>query len=330
LESVRQAVISADALRSLIVLVLGAAALYLLIDRKIKAKYAVLAVAVITLADLYTVNKRYLNTDSFATPTENQASFEPRAVDRQILADTAINYRVLDQPRFSDAAPSYFHKHIGGYHAAKLTRYQDLIDHQISKGNAEVMNMLNTKYVIVNDEQVYVNDQALGNAWFVDTLTYVTTPNEEMEALNTIHAATQAVADKQFEATLGAAQQVAPGDTIYETTYAPNRLTYCARSAKGGVAVFSEIFFPWGWKATVDGEEAPIARVNYVLRALKVPAGHHTIEFSFEPQSVKTTDNIATVAIIIIYLSILVALNVGVYRRLRSDNASQDENKKEY
>ena len=329
LESVRQAVISADALRSLIVLVLGAAALYLLIDRKIKAKYAVLAVAVITLADLYTVNKRYLNTDSFATPTENQASFEPRAVDRQILADTAINYRVLDQPRFSDAAPSYFHKHIGGYHAAKLTRYQDLIDHQISKGNAEVMNMLNTKYVIVNDEQVYVNDQALGNAWFVDTLTYVTTPNEEMEALNTIHAATQAVADKQFEATLGAAQQVAPGDTIYETTYAPNRLTYCARTAKGGVAVFSEIFFPWGWKATIDGEEAPIARVNYVLRALKVPAGHHTIEFSFEPQSVKTTDNIATVAIILIYLSILVALNVGVYRRLRSANASQDENKKE-
>ena len=127
----------------------------------------------------------------------------------------------------------------------------------------------------------------------------------------------------------GAAQQKAPGDTIYETTYAPNRLTYCARSAKGGVAVFSEIFFPWGWKATIDGEEAPIARVNYVLRALKVPAGHHTIEFSFEPQSVKTTDNIATVAIILIYLSILVALNVGVYRRLRSANVSQAENIKE-
>ena len=329
LEAVRQAVISADALRSLIVLVLGAAVLYLFIEKKIKAQYAMLAVALITLVDLYTVNKRYLNTDSFATPVENRASLEPRDVDKQILADTAINYRVLDQPRFSDAAPSYYHKHIGGYHAAKLTRYQDLIDYQISKGNPEVMNMLNTKYVIVDDNQVYLNDDALGNAWFVDTLNYVATPNEEMAALTTIHAASQAVADKQFESVLGAAQPIAPGDTIYETTYAPNRLTYCAKSAKGGVAVFSEIFFPWGWKATIDGEEAPIGRVNYVLRALKVPAGHHTIEFSFEPQSVKATDAVATIAIVIIYILLLVALNVSVYYRICSTKcAAEDAEKK--
>ena len=288
-----------------------------------------LAVALITLVDLYTVNKRYLNTDSFATPVENRASLEPREVDKQILADTAINYRVLDQPRFSDAAPSYYHKHIGGYHAAKLTRYQDLIDYQISKGNPEVMNMLNTKYVIVDDNHVYLNDDALGNAWFVDTLNYVATPNEEMAALTTIHAASQAVADKQFESVLGAAQPIAPGDTIYETTYARNRLTYCAKSAKGGVAVFSEIFFPWGWKATIDGEEAPIGRVNYVLRALKVPAGHHTIEFSFEPQSVKATDAVATIAIVIIYILLLVALNVSVYYRICSTKcAAEDAEKK--
>jgi hypothetical protein len=297
------------------------------LTKKIKAEYAALAVAVITLVDLYTINKRYLNTDSFTTPVSNVAHFEPRPVDKQILADTAQNYRVLDQSRFGDAMPSYFHKHIGGYHAAKLTRYQDLIDHQISKGNAEVINMLNTKYLIVNDQQSYENADALGNAWFVDTLNYVSTPNEEMATLSTIHTATQAVADKKFESVLGNAQPKCDGDTIFETTYAPNRLTYSANSKNGGVAVFSEIYFPWGWTATIDGQNAEIGRVNYVLRALNIPAGKHTIEFRFEPQSVTIADNIASVAIILIYLSLFVALNVAMYKHLKRTNTTTEEEK---
>ncbi len=327
IEAIRQAVISADAIRSFIILLFGFVAIYLFLTKKIKAEYAVLAVAVITLVDLYTINKRYLNTDSFTTPVSNVAHFEPRPVDKQILADTAQNYRVLDQSRFGDAMPSYFHKHIGGYHAAKLTRYQDLIDHQISKGNAEVINMLNTKYLIVNDQQSYENADALGNAWFVDTLNYVSTPNEEMATLSTIHTATQAVADKKFESVLGNAQPKCEGDTIFETTYAPNRLTYSANSKNGGVAVFSEIYFPWGWTATIDGQNAEIGRVNYVLRALNIPAGKHTIEFRFEPQSVTIADNIASVAIILIYLSLFVALNVAMYKHLKRTNTTTEEEK---
>lgn len=325
IEAIRKSVISADALRSLLFIVAGAGVLYACLIGKLRVAYAAAATAVILFADLFTINKRYLDTESFTEAVNNVANFNPRIVDRQILADTAQNYRVFDTQRFAEAMPSYFHKCIGGYHAAKLTRYQDLIDRQISRGNREVINMLNTKYVIYNDSVASINPDALGNAWFVDTLTYVNGANEEMNALDHLHTATQAVADQRFATVLGKAKPVEVGDTIYETTYAPNALTYSATTKHGGVAVFSEVYFPWGWKAEIDGKEVEIARVNYVLRALNIPAGHHTITFRFDPPSVRTADTIATIAIVLIYLSLLVALNVSIYRSLRR-KAQEEEN----
>lgn len=324
IEGVRKSVISADAMRSLIFLALGGGVLYACLIGKLRTRYAALATAVILFVDLYTVNKRYLNTDSFTAPIASVDGFEPRAVDRQILVDTAQNYRVFDIQHFSEAMPSYFHKCIGGYHAAKLTRYQDLIDHQINKGNPEVMNMLNTKYIIQSDSVVMLNPEANGNAWFVDTLSYVSGAAEEMAALDNLHTATQAVADKKFSQVLGDASQKAEGDTIYETTYAPNALTYSATSQRGGVAVFSEVYFPWGWTATIDGKEVEIGRVNYVLRALRIPAGHHTVKFVFNPQIVTTADSVATIAIVLIYLLLLVSLNVNVYRAMKRRKQTDD------
>ena len=184
--------------------------------------------------------------------------------------------------------------------------------------------MLNTKYIIQSDSLVMLNPDALGNAWFVDTLSYVDGAAAEMGALNNLHTATQAVADSKFSSVLGNAKPTATGDTIYETSYAPNALTYSATSQNGGVAVFSEIYFPWGWKATIDGKEVKIGRVNYVLRALNIPAGHHTISFVFYPQTVRTADTVATIAIVLIYLSLLVALNVNIYRRMRKSESENE------
>lgn len=320
IQDVRYSMISADALRSLVVIVIGAGVLFVMMLGKVKSGVAAGLLIVLTLFDLVSVNKRYLNTDSFMTDvTESDPKFVARPVDKAILQDTTMNYRVLDQQNFAGAMPSYFHKAVGGYHAAKLTRYQDLIDHQMSHNNAEVFNMLNTKYIIVSDSAAFPNPDALGNAWFVDTVSYVSTPVEEMKFLDNFNASTHAVADKKFEQALGSvATPKSPGDTIFETTYAPNALTYHAQSQKGGLAVFSEIYFPWGWKATIDGNEAEIGRVNYVLRALKVPAGSHTIKFVFDPESVRDADNIAYVSIIIIYAVLAAAIVLGLLKAAKT------------
>ncbi len=239
-----------------------------------------------------------------------------------------MNYRVLNIPQFSGAAPSYHHKTIGGYHAAKLTRYQDLIDRQLMKNNPEVLNMLNTRYVITNDNAApELNPDAMGNAWFVDAVGYVDGPDAEMAALDSLPVAVRAVADRKFEPVLGQSKPKTPGDTIFETTYAPDRLTYHAKTANGGVAVFSEIYFPWGWNVTIDGKPAELGRVNYVLRALAVPAGTHTIEMVFDPKSLHTTTGIAYVSIILIYLGCGGAVAYALCKRRRKEKHSR-ENKK--
>ena len=180
--------------------------------------------------------------------------------------------------------------------------------------NIDVLNMLNTKYVVTGDTSVSVNPGAMGNAWFVDRIDYVASPAEEMQYLDSFTPAIEAVADKKFEAVLGGGAVPAkmPGDTIFETSYAPNRLTYHANSQNGGLAVFSEIYFPWGWNATIDGAPAEIGRVNYVLRALRIPAGSHTITFSFEPKSVSVTETLAYISIVVIFLAVLAAVAVNV------------------
>ncbi|MCM1021662.1 MAG: YfhO family protein [Muribaculum sp.] len=314
-QKVRMSMISSDSLRSFIFIALGFGAIFAYMKGRTKALPFSIAVLALVTIDLFTADKRYLNTDSFVPRALVQDNpFPPTKADLTVLADKDPNYRVMDIMRFSEAAPSYHHKTIGGYHAAKLTRYQDLIDRhlshfttgQITEADMQVLNMLNAKYIIAGPETVYPNGNALGNAWLVDTVRFVDNADAEMGALSTIDPAVQAVADKKFLSALGSefATKVA-GDTIYQTRYAPDKLNYRAVTANGGIAVFSEVYFPWGWSATIDGKEVPIARVNYLLRAIRLPAGSHNIEFTFNPQSIKVTTTIAYVAISLIYIFVL-------------------------
>lgn len=324
----RLSMVAADSLRSLLFLAAGIALLLLFFKGKMNAKAFSLLLLAVVAADLFAVGKRYLNADMFVPkPTgSGEIVFEPTAADRQILQDTT-DYRVMDVLHFGSATPSYFHKSIGGYHAAKLTRYNDLIARQIDPAKNDmisvlqktgevklpergmgVLNMLNTKYLIFGDSYVAVNPGALGNAWFAGRISYVKGADAEMDALGRIDPASEAVADGTFRSVLGDAKSVVSGDTIYETLYRPNELHYKSVSRDGGIAVFSEIYFPWGWTATVDGKETSIGRVNYVLRALQVPAGAHDIVFRFDPQSIHSTETAAYTSIIIIYLALAAAL----------------------
>ncbi len=346
-EQLRHSMISSDAMRSFLFLAAAAGVSVLMMSGRIRRSWGIGALAVLVLADLFTVDRRYLNHESFC---DAGRSTEPMILatpaDREILADTSMNYRVMDIERFMRPDPSYFHKAVGGYHAAKLTRYQDLIDRHLShflqvgyhpelrndsmalvltgsrqmaaglQADLRVLDMLNARYIVNESGIPARNEYALGNAWFVKKLDYVDGADAEMEALQSLHPACEAVADSRFRGILGDTQpQYTPGDTIYETSYAPNRLTYRAKSANGGLAVLSEVYFPWGWHATVDGNPVEIGRVNYVLRALRVPAGEHEIELRFDPLSLRVTDTVATVAVLMIFAAAIVALVVWLRRK---------------
>ncbi len=317
IEELRYSMVEDDAMRSFIIVGSGMALLLLFFYRKISMVVTVAGIAVVVCCDLFLVNKRYLDTESFVPRSLAMGDpFPMSAADAEILADKDPNFRVMNLPEFWQAAPSYRHKMIGGYHAAKLTRYQDLIDRHLGnflKGSEtdadwNVLDMLNAKYIVDFSGQVLRNDEAMGNAWFVDRVDYVNGADAEMNALSAIDPRTTAVADSRFRDILGESAASQPGDTIYATSYAPNELTYEATTANGGVAVFSEIYFPWGWQVSVDGHPAVLGRVNYVLRALQLPAGKHTITMRFDPPSLRNTGIAATIAIILIY----VALGAGL------------------
>lgn len=310
--AIRHAMVSADAWRSMGFIIVAFALIFAYLKGWLKnATLAGCLLAAVVLIDLYVVDKRYLSEESFVSSfAVPEVSFTPREVDKQIMQDTTQNYRVLDLAHFGEPMPSYFHKTVGGYHAAKLSRYNDLIERQLSKNNMAVLNMLNTKYVIVADSAVQQNPQALGNAWFVDSITYVDNADAEMKFLDDFNPATSAVADAKFKTALQTPTPKQAGDTIYETTYSPVQLTYHSHSAGERVAVFSEVYFPWGWKATIDGKPAEIGRVNYVLRAMRIPAGDHTIAMTFDPQEVHTTETIAGASLIGILILILLAVAV--------------------
>ncbi|MCI9607204.1 MAG: YfhO family protein [Muribaculaceae bacterium] len=328
-ESLRQSMISADALRSLLFIAAGAVTLLLFFYRKLSAAAAVLVCGVVVLTDLFSVNKRYLDTESFMPRQLAQADPFPLSdADRTILADTAANYRVMDIPRFWQAAPSYHHKTVGGYHAAKLTRFQDLIDTHLGNflngsqtdADWEVLNMLNARYIIDPTGAPLFNPEAFGNAWLVDSVAFVDGADAEMAALSVIQPRTAAVADRSFASSIKLPAPTQPGDTIFETSYAPNRLTYHVSAAGPALAVFSEVYFPWGWHATVDGKPADISRVNYLLRAVNIPAGSHTVEMWFDPKSLHTTTTAATISIILIYLIAAAALAMALKGRKPSGN----------
>lgn len=324
----RLSIVSADCLRSLAFIILGALVV-LLFTRKAVTKPAVFVgmLAAVALIDLFSVGKRYVDSENFTRPALEETTFNKTAADEAILRDKS-NYRVYDIPGLYSARSSYFHKTIGGYHAAKLTRYNDLLDRQISKGNMNVLNMLNTKYFL-NGDTYQQNPEALGNAWFAENIVYVNNPDSEMAALDTLDTSRRAVADAKFRNVLGESSPKSPGDTIYETLYAPNRLVYKARNAKPAIAVFSEIYFPWGWNATIDGKPAEIGRVNYVLRALRLPAGQHTVEFRFDPESLRVTNGISVAAVVCIYLLCAVALTAIIVPLCRKRGHKGKEEKKE-
>lgn len=326
-EALRNSMIEADAMRSFLFVGAGLGVLLLYFFGKLSLCLSVVGVGIVVCCDLFMVNKRYLNTDSFLPKQLVQGEMFPLSdADRFILADTTSNYRVMDIPRFWSAAPSYHHKTIGGYHAAKLARYQDIIDRHLNpflegtQGDADwnVLNMLNARYIVDMTGQPMLNPEAMGNAWFVDRVDYVKGADAEMAALDALDPMRAAVADEKFRAALGTSQSVTPGDTIRLTSYAPDRLTYSSESARGGVAVFSEVYFPWGWKATVDGAPVEIGRVNYILRAINLPAGKHTVEMTFDPDSLRATTGVAYTSIIVIYLLLAGAVVLNVARKRKT------------
>ena len=325
----RLSLVSSDSFRSFFFIVIGVVIVLLYVKGIfVNRAMFVCCLTLLAIVDLYPLNKRYVNSENFTTPTNNNTAFNMTEADKAILQDTAMNYRVLDLGGFAEARSSYFHKTIGGYHAAKLTRYNDLIDKQIMNANPNVINMLNAKYFL-NGDQYEKNPDAYGNAWFVDGIKYVGTPDEEMRMLDTLNTRLYAVADNRFKDILGTTSVAEPGDTIFETTYAPNRLNFSYKTGQERIAVFSEVFFPWGWKATIDGKEYPIGRVNYVLRAMRLPAGHHAIEMVFDPESVRTTNTLSIIALCLIGLVCCAALGkwgYAVYRRdLRDEEDSDDQ-----
>ncbi len=305
----RKHLLQADAFRSLVFVLLTAGLIAGLIFGKIKKNWFVLGLVIIFLADMWPVNRRYLNNDNFTTKREVKDPFKPSTADLQILQDKDPDFRVLNLTvnTFNDASTSWFHKSIGGYHGAKIRRYQDLITQHISKNNLNVLNMLNTKYIIVpGDKKQPVarqNPSALGNAWFVNKFRIVENPDEEIGALTDFDPSQEAIVDKRFEEYL---QGLNPGidsaSSISLISYLPNDLIYESSTTKEGLAVFSEIYYKEGWKAFIDGKETPYIRVNYVLRALRIPAGEHKIEFKFHPQLYYTGQKISLASSIILLL----------------------------
>ena len=338
LTEMRKAIVASDAWRSFFIIVIGCLFLFLYQQRKLKASFTLAGIALLCLVDMWSVNKRYLNDEQFVPKSKQTEAFVKTQADEMILQDTTLNYRVLNfigfpGNTFNENNTAYWHKSVGGYHAAKLRRYQEMIDHHIMPEMQEtyqavataggqmdsvdaskfrVLNMLNTKYFIFpageqGQAVPVVNPYAYGNAWFVDKVQYVNNANEEIDALNDILPTETAVVDVKFKEQL---KDVTEGykdslSTIQLTSYEPNRLVYKASTPKDGVVVFSEIYYP-GWQATIDGQLVDIARADYILRAINVPAGEHTIEMWFDPQSIQVTESIAYAALTLLLIGVMV------------------------
>ena len=303
LQSDRAGLLSADAWRSFTFIALTFGAMWMFLKNKISSKYVILIVGVLILADMWTVNKRYLNDDNFARKSKVQVPYKATAADQQILRDKDPNFRVFNQSvsTFNDASTSYFHKSIGGYHGAKLKRYQELIENHISKGNMAVLNMLNTKYFITPKGQAQQNPGARGNAWFVNEINIVANADAEIAALDGFKPSNTAIVDTRFsEQIIDGLDNIA--SSIVLTEYKPNYLKYNSNSINDGIAIFSEIYYDKGWNAYVNGELKPHFRANYVLRGMKIPAGNHVVEFKFEPAVYHVSEQIALASSVLLLL----------------------------
>ena len=333
LEEVRMSLFTSDAWRSFFIVLLGAGLVWAYGMGKLKQHVLIGALAVLCLVDMWSVNKRYLYDEQFVEKQVQTQGFRQTETDKMILEDEALDYRVLNlaSNTFNENNTAYWHKSVGGYHAAKLRRYQEMIEEHISGemqglyqavadagGDMEqldpsafpVLNMLNTRYFIFplqgGQTVPLANPFALGNAWFVDEVDYVNNANEEIEAIHGLNPTEKAIVDKKFESVV----QSLPSDstaTIELVAYEPNYLKYEVSSDKGGTVVFSEIYYP-GWKSTIDGQEVAHGRANYILRAMNVPAGQHVVEFRFDPTSLHVTENIAFVALGLLALLAIVVV----------------------
>lgn len=331
ISDMRAAMVSSDAWRSVIIILIGFALLFAYKLKKLRADYMIAALLVLCLVDMWQVDKRYLNDEMFVPKSERDMPQQPTATDIEINKDKSLDYRVLNfaSNTFNENETSYFHKSIGGYHPAKLRRYQEMVDAYIvpemqkamqaiaaKGGNMQqvdgvklfpVLNMLNTKYFIFPLQGGATiplkNIYAQGNGWFVDKIDYVADANAEYAEVGKIDVRHEAVADKQFEAVLGQAKQNDSTATVKLDKYEPNNLQYTVNSKNGGIVVFSEIYYP-GWKATVDGQSVELGRVNYILRAVNVKPGKHIVVLDFHPTSISTTETIAYISIVILLLAI--------------------------
>ncbi|MCJ8210708.1 YfhO family protein [Mucilaginibacter sp. RS28] len=303
-----------DAIRSLIFIVIAFGLVWALIKHKLNVATASIGFLILALVDMWTVDKRFLSEDHFGEKQELSQQIKPREVDQFILRDTDPDFRVLDltSDPFTNAFTSYYHKSIGGYHAAKLKRYQELIDNQLTKSvNQDVLDMLNTKYIINSDPKnqqasMQVNQTACGHAWFVKNVKYVDNADQEMQAISSFDPKNEAIVDKRFRKLIDEKQnQVDPTATLTLTSYAPDHMVYQSGATATMVAVFSEIYYDKGWKMLIDGKEQPYFRADYILRAAQIPLGNHKIEFVFHPTSYYTGEGISLAG------SILLALALG-------------------
>lgn len=353
LTSLRETIFRDDCIRSIVVILIGVVLMLLFKAKKLQAKPFVGCVIALCLIDMWSVDKRYLNDGMFQPKDDVDQPIAKTVADDQIMKDKGLDYRVLNMTTntFNENNTSYYHKSIGGYHAAKLRRYQELIDHYIApemqnmnkvlapgnlsqrsdnmiqvtdKANAmPALNMLNMKYLIVGQqgqEPVPVeNKSAMGNAWFVNKVDFVDNANEEIDKIGKIDLHHEAVADKKFQSALG---NSATNDSTAKATltdYAPNNLKYDVSSKNGGVIVFSEIYYP-EWTATVDGQPAEVGRVNYVLRAINVKPGNHKVVLDFHPKSITTTETVSYIASALLILAIILLI-VGEVRNRKKATA---------
>ena len=342
LTEVRMSMFTSDALRSFYIILVGTGLLLSVMMGKLKKEYGIGIILVLCLVDMWTVNKRYLNDAMFVPKSVREAPMQKSEAIDHILQDKSLDYRVLNlsTSTFNENETSFYLKSIGGYHPAKLRRYQELIDAHIqpemqhlygalSKAAGDmtqvngdsifpVLNMLNTKYFILplqgGRSVPLENPYTYGNAWFVDKVHYVDNANQELEMTGKLPLRHEAVADKKFQQQLGEAVVQDTSSLVRITAYEPNKLTYDVTSGKGGVIVFSEIYYP-GWTATVDGVEQELGRVDYVLRALRVKPGHHEVVLSFFPKTIDRTETVAYVAYAVLLLIIIYLIVMCVKRR---------------
>ena len=325
LEKVRMAIFKSDAIRSFLFITVAAIILLINVNGKLKNNAMFVMLAALVVLDMFPINKRYLNNDNFIDSRRFEKPFVMSEIDKQILQDNSLNYRVMDLTKntFNDASTSYFHKSIGGYHGAKLRRYQDIINHYLggnSVGNDgfwNVLNMLNTKYLIYpqgNKPVANINPDAFGNAWIVSDIKWVTTPNEEIAAIEDTDVKTTAIVNDEFRNVIGDFNPSSVSGTIKLDSYKPNELVYSFNSSKDELVVFSEIWTNKGWTLWIDGKESPLIRADYILRAAVIPAGNHEIIMRYEPKIWKVGNTIQFISSLILILGLIAAI-VVTYRK---------------